>query len=236
MHNRLQSSLSKNEASCLLVDMGNAFILFFKKSFIYWVIDVFVFFFFKLDFTSLLWLCSAFCNGILTFKCCSFIHRPFDSKNPFLAPVTVNRRLNKAGDRHLMHLELDITGSKIRWDWFTTGIMLCHMSNTTWLDVMDGSCSVKALWITGQSLICHIAWFQIWVRRPCCCVPHKWLCFGEQAGTNPWSGPWCCYLSQQPWWYGNESTKNLDFTSSSLKHLPRKSILDIYLDLQYQLI
>ncbi len=43
-----------------------------------------------------------------------FIYRPFDSKNPFLAPVTVNRRLNKAGDRHLMHLELDITGSKIR--------------------------------------------------------------------------------------------------------------------------
>lgn len=41
---------------------------------------------------------------------------PFDSKNPFLAPVTVNRRLNKAGDRHLMHLELDITGSKIRYE------------------------------------------------------------------------------------------------------------------------
>ncbi|RXN25746.1 NADPH--cytochrome P450 reductase isoform X2 [Labeo rohita] len=42
--------------------------------------------------------------------------RPFDSKNPFLAPVTVNRKLNKAGDRHLMHLELDITGSKIRYE------------------------------------------------------------------------------------------------------------------------
>uniref|UniRef100_A0A8C2K0Q4 NADPH--hemoprotein reductase n=1 Tax=Cyprinus carpio TaxID=7962 RepID=A0A8C2K0Q4_CYPCA len=41
---------------------------------------------------------------------------PFDSKNPFLAPVTVNRKLNKAGDRHLMHLELDITGSKIRYE------------------------------------------------------------------------------------------------------------------------
>uniref|UniRef100_A0A672MCC7 NADPH--hemoprotein reductase n=1 Tax=Sinocyclocheilus grahami TaxID=75366 RepID=A0A672MCC7_SINGR len=40
---------------------------------------------------------------------------PFDSKNPFLAAVTVNRKLNKAGDRHLMHLELDITGSKISW-------------------------------------------------------------------------------------------------------------------------
>uniref|UniRef100_A0A8C6L8G0 NADPH--hemoprotein reductase n=1 Tax=Nothobranchius furzeri TaxID=105023 RepID=A0A8C6L8G0_NOTFU len=41
---------------------------------------------------------------------------PFDSKNPFLATVTVNRRLNKGGDRHLMHLELDITGSKIRYE------------------------------------------------------------------------------------------------------------------------
>ncbi|XP_026138736.1 NADPH--cytochrome P450 reductase-like isoform X1 [Carassius auratus] len=41
---------------------------------------------------------------------------PFDSKNPFLAPVTVNRKLNKAGDRHLMHLELDITGSRIRYE------------------------------------------------------------------------------------------------------------------------
>uniref|UniRef100_A0A8C1KLB7 NADPH--hemoprotein reductase n=1 Tax=Cyprinus carpio TaxID=7962 RepID=A0A8C1KLB7_CYPCA len=37
-------------------------------------------------------------------------------RNPFLAPVTVNRKLNKAGDRHLMHLELDITGSKIRYE------------------------------------------------------------------------------------------------------------------------
>ncbi|KAG7319625.1 hypothetical protein KOW79_016768 [Hemibagrus wyckioides] len=41
---------------------------------------------------------------------------PFDAKNPFLAPVTVNRKLNKGGDRHLMHLELDITGSKIRYE------------------------------------------------------------------------------------------------------------------------
>ncbi|XP_062241495.1 P450 (cytochrome) oxidoreductase b isoform X1 [Platichthys flesus] len=41
---------------------------------------------------------------------------PYDSKNPFLAPVTVNRKLNEAGDRHLMHHELDITGSKIRYE------------------------------------------------------------------------------------------------------------------------
>ncbi|XP_065137871.1 P450 (cytochrome) oxidoreductase b isoform X1 [Paramisgurnus dabryanus] len=41
---------------------------------------------------------------------------PFDAKNPFLASVTVNRKLNKGGDRHLMHIELDITGSKIRYE------------------------------------------------------------------------------------------------------------------------
>ncbi|KAI1903538.1 hypothetical protein AGOR_G00028220 [Albula goreensis] len=41
---------------------------------------------------------------------------PFDSKNPFLAPVVANRKLNKGGSRHLMHIELDISGSKIRYD------------------------------------------------------------------------------------------------------------------------
>ncbi|KAJ8414511.1 hypothetical protein AAFF_G00037130 [Aldrovandia affinis] len=41
---------------------------------------------------------------------------PFDSKNPFLAPVIANRKLNKGGSRHLMHLELDITGSKISYE------------------------------------------------------------------------------------------------------------------------
>ncbi|KAM9317928.1 P450 (cytochrome) oxidoreductase b [Pholidichthys leucotaenia] len=41
---------------------------------------------------------------------------PFDAKNPFLATVTVNRKLNKGGERHLMHLELDISGSKMRYE------------------------------------------------------------------------------------------------------------------------
>ncbi|XP_038669660.1 NADPH--cytochrome P450 reductase-like isoform X2 [Scyliorhinus canicula] len=41
---------------------------------------------------------------------------PFDAKNPFLAPVTANRKLNRGGERHLMHLELDIGGSKIRYE------------------------------------------------------------------------------------------------------------------------
>ncbi|XP_074869591.1 NADPH--cytochrome P450 reductase isoform X1 [Carettochelys insculpta] len=41
---------------------------------------------------------------------------PFDAKNPFLAQVAVNRKLNQGGERHLMHLELDISGSKIRYE------------------------------------------------------------------------------------------------------------------------
>ncbi|MGH0136114.1 UNVERIFIED_CONTAM: hypothetical protein FKN15_010896 [Acipenser sinensis] len=41
---------------------------------------------------------------------------PFDAKNPFLGTITANRKLNKGGSRHLMHLELDISASKIRYD------------------------------------------------------------------------------------------------------------------------
>ena len=40
--------------------------------------------------------------------------RPFDAKNPFMAAIKVNRELHKGGDRSCMHIELDITGSRIR--------------------------------------------------------------------------------------------------------------------------
>ncbi|XP_073740292.1 NADPH--cytochrome P450 reductase [Callorhinus ursinus] len=39
---------------------------------------------------------------------------PFDAKNPFLAAVTANRKLNQGTERHFMHLELDISDSKLR--------------------------------------------------------------------------------------------------------------------------
>lgn len=41
---------------------------------------------------------------------------PYDAKNPFLAPVHLHRELHKSGDRSCMHIEFDITGSKIRYD------------------------------------------------------------------------------------------------------------------------
>nr|XP_033777494.1 NADPH--cytochrome P450 reductase isoform X2 [Geotrypetes seraphini] len=41
---------------------------------------------------------------------------PFDAKNPFLALVSMNRKLNEGGERHLMHIELDISGSNIRYE------------------------------------------------------------------------------------------------------------------------
>lgn len=44
------------------------------------------------------------------------IFRPYDSKNPFLAKVLVNRELHKGGDRSCMHIEFDIEGSKMRYD------------------------------------------------------------------------------------------------------------------------
>lgn len=41
---------------------------------------------------------------------------PFDQKNPFLAPIKVNRELHKAGDRSCMHVEFDLEGSKMRYE------------------------------------------------------------------------------------------------------------------------
>lgn len=42
--------------------------------------------------------------------------RPFDAKNPYLAPLRLSRRLQRGGERELMHLELDIEGSRIRYE------------------------------------------------------------------------------------------------------------------------
>ena len=41
---------------------------------------------------------------------------PFDSKNPFMAPITVNRHLFKNCDRQCLHIELDITDSRLRYE------------------------------------------------------------------------------------------------------------------------
>merc|ERR1719229_581273 len=42
---------------------------------------------------------------------------PFDVKNPYMAPIKVNRNLHTASaDRRCMHIEIDISGSRIRYD------------------------------------------------------------------------------------------------------------------------
>ncbi|XP_077294465.1 cytochrome P450 reductase isoform X2 [Arctopsyche grandis] len=41
---------------------------------------------------------------------------PYDSKNPYLAPMKVNRELHKGGDRSCLHVEFNIEGSKMRYD------------------------------------------------------------------------------------------------------------------------
>ncbi|CAG4989605.1 unnamed protein product [Parnassius apollo] len=41
---------------------------------------------------------------------------PYDAKNPFLAQIKVNRELHKGGDRSCLHVELDISDSKMRYE------------------------------------------------------------------------------------------------------------------------
>lgn len=41
---------------------------------------------------------------------------PFDAKNPFLAPVIVNRNLFNNSDRICLHIELDISDSRLRYE------------------------------------------------------------------------------------------------------------------------
>lgn len=43
------------------------------------------------------------------------LHRPFDVKNPFLAPIAVNRELYR-GERSCMHIELNIDHSKLKYE------------------------------------------------------------------------------------------------------------------------
>lgn len=46
-----------------------------------------------------------------------FICRPYDAKNPFLAPVKVNRELHgPTSERSCMHIEFDIEDSKMRYE------------------------------------------------------------------------------------------------------------------------
>lgn len=43
--------------------------------------------------------------------------RPYDAKNPFLAPVKVNRELHgPTSERSCMHIEFNIEGSKMRYE------------------------------------------------------------------------------------------------------------------------
>ena len=43
--------------------------------------------------------------------------RPYDARNPFLAPLVLHKELHRPGSsRSCMHIEFDITGSKMRYD------------------------------------------------------------------------------------------------------------------------
>lgn len=50
----------------------------------------------------------------INYEC--FYFSPYDAKNPFLAQIAVNRELHKGGDRSCLHIELDISDSKMRYE------------------------------------------------------------------------------------------------------------------------
>lgn len=54
--------------------------------------------------------------SVVTFIIIFFVNRPFDAKNPFLARVIEWRELHKSGERSCMHIELDLSNSKLRYD------------------------------------------------------------------------------------------------------------------------
>lgn len=41
---------------------------------------------------------------------------PYDSKNPFMAPITIKRNLFKGQDRKCLHIEFDISNSRLRYE------------------------------------------------------------------------------------------------------------------------
>lgn len=53
---------------------------------------------------------------IIVFLKIIFNCRPYDAKNPFLAQIKVNRELHKRGDRSCLHIEFDISDSKMRYE------------------------------------------------------------------------------------------------------------------------
>ena len=58
---------------------------------------------------------TCMCCTIIQWFHSSFLSRPYNSKNPFLAPLKVIRELHKGGDRSCMHIEMDITGSRLSY-------------------------------------------------------------------------------------------------------------------------
>lgn len=41
---------------------------------------------------------------------------PFDAKNPYISPISTHRELHASGDRSCMHVEFDISNSRIRYE------------------------------------------------------------------------------------------------------------------------
>ena len=55
-------------------------------------------------------------NGIIHYYSTAIPRPSFDGRNPYLAPIKVNRELHKAGDRSCMHVEFDLEESNVQYE------------------------------------------------------------------------------------------------------------------------
>nr|XP_023016130.1 NADPH--cytochrome P450 reductase [Leptinotarsa decemlineata] len=64
---------------------------------------------------------------------------PYDSNNPFLSKIKVNRELHKSGDRSCMHIEFDIEGSKMRYE-AGDHLAVYPVNNSELVDIIGRHC------------------------------------------------------------------------------------------------
>ena len=133
-------------------------------------------------------------------RMCGYVCRPYDVKNPYLAPLTVNRELHKGGDRSCMHIELDISESKIRWGFISASVLEWENMTGTGLLILSvlsrSSCLIKKI-KNKKKVVKRIFFFFFYLMWPfLSCKP----CLQKSL--------YCCSLSWLHSWAREQDTSS----------------------------
>ena len=135
-------------------------------------------------------------------RMCGYVCRPYDVKNPYLAPLTVNRELHKGGDRSCMHIELDISESKIRWGFISASVLEWENMTGTGLLILSvlsrSSCLIKKIEknrkVVKRICFCFFTWCDLfWAANPaykshCTAAPFRGFIHEQESRTLPVKG------------------------------------------------